>query len=72
MTSKRKTLWLTVTGIALALVVSIGIGYAFYAAQIGSGAKTNVNVTSDTTDRLTFTKGSDINLKATQFNFTNG
>src|SRR5574344_93877 len=72
MNNKKKTLWLTVTGIALALVVSIGIGYAFYAAQIGSGAKTNVNVTSDTTDRLTFTKGSDINLKATQFNFTNG
>jgi hypothetical protein len=44
----------------------------FMQAQIGSGAKTNVNVTSDTTDRLTFTKGSDINLKATQFNFTNG
>jgi hypothetical protein len=32
MNNKKKTLWLTITGIALALVVSIGIGYAFYAA----------------------------------------
>jgi hypothetical protein len=72
MNNKKKTFWLILTGIALAVVVSIGIGYAFYAAQVGSGAKTNVNVTSDSSDKLTFTKGSDISLKATQFNFTNG
>src|SRR5574344_1095330 len=72
MSNKKKTFWLILTGIALAVVVSIGIGYAFYQAQVGSGAKTNVNVTSDSSDKLTFTKGSDISLKATQFNFTNG
>jgi hypothetical protein len=72
MNNKKKTLWLTITGIALALVVSIGIGYAFYAAQIGSGAKTNVNVTSDTTDRLTFQAGDPLALKITQFNLGTG
>jgi hypothetical protein len=72
MNNKKKTLWLTITGIALALVVSIGIGYAFYAAQIGSGAKTNVNVTSDTSDRLTFQAGDPLALKITQFNLGTG
>src|SRR5574344_2497796 len=54
------------------LIVLLGITYAYYIAQIGPGSKTNINLTSDTLDKLTFTQGTDLSLNATQFNFTNG
>jgi hypothetical protein len=54
------------------LIVLLGITYAYYIAQIGPGSKTNINLTSDTLDKLTFTQGDDLSLNATQFNFTNG
>src|SRR5574344_1527663 len=55
-----------------ALIVLLTITYAYYIAQIGPGSKTNINLTSDTLDKLTFTQGTDLSLNATQFNFTNG
>jgi hypothetical protein len=54
------------------LIVLLGITYAYYIAQIGPGSKTNINLTSDTLDKLTFTQGSDLSLHATQENFAKG
>jgi hypothetical protein len=54
------------------LVLAISLSYAFFASTIGPSATTNVNVTTGTTDELTFTAGDPISIKATQLNFGNG
>ena len=69
---KNKKLMLIIIGVLIGILLVIGIGYAYYMAYVGSGASTNVNVTSDTTDKFTFTQGTAIALNATQFNFTSG
>ena len=72
MKQKQRRAILLVVGILLGICVALGIGYAFFIAQVGNKVETNIDITSDELDRLTFTKGDDISLKATQFNFTQG
>ncbi len=54
------------------LVIAIGFTAAYFQAQVGSGATANVTVTTKTTDVLTFNKGNDIAITATQVNFGSG
>ena len=54
------------------LIVLLGITYAYYIAQIGPGSKTNINLTSDTLDKLTFIQGDDLSLNANKDNFAPG
>ena len=54
------------------LVLFIGVSFAYVVAQLSGGAFGDVNVTSDTTDNLTFSVSKDISLNPTQFNVTEG
>ena len=54
------------------LILTIGVSLAFIIAQIQDSARGNANVTSDTTDVLTFDVTKDISLNPTQFNVTEG
>ncbi len=60
------------TAVATLLVITIGFTAAYFQAQIASGATANVTVTTKTTDLLTFNKGNDISITATQANFYSG
>ena len=54
------------------LVLFIGISFAYVVAQLSGGAFGDVDITSDTTDNLTFSVSKDISLNPTQFNVTEG
>ena len=54
------------------LVLFIGVSLAYVVAQLSGGAFGDVNVTSDTTDNLTFSVDKDISLNPTQFNVLEG
>jgi hypothetical protein len=54
------------------LVLAVGISYAYFAGVIGKGATTNVDVTSQKTDRLKFIPGDPISLIANLDNFGEG
>ena len=58
--------------IASALVLFIGISFAYVVAQLSGGTTGNVNVTADTTDNLQFSIDKEINLNPTQFNVLEG
>ena len=61
-----------IIAIAILSVITIGFTLAYFQGQIGSGATANVTVTTKTTDVLTFNKGNDIAITATQANFGQG
>ena len=58
--------------IVVLLIFTIGATLAYFQGQIGSGATANVTVNAKTTDVLTFSKGNDISITATQANFGSG
>ena len=58
--------------IGVLLILTIGVTLAYFQGQIGAGATANVTVTTKTTDVLTFSKGNDISITATQANFGSG
>ena len=57
--------------ISLALTL-VDATYAFFVAQTGEGAQTDVKITSSTVDTLSFETGSAINLMVNQENFVSG
>ena len=61
-----------IIAVIVLLIIAVGFTAAFFQAQIGSGATANVTVTTKTTDVLTFSKGNDISITATQANFYSG
>ncbi len=61
-----------IIAVATLLVITIGFTAAYFQAQVGNGATANVTVTTKTTDLLTFSKGNDISITATQANFYSG
>ena len=61
-----------IIAVATLLVIAIGFTAAYFQAQVGTGATANVTVTTKTTDLLTFSKGNDISITATQANFYSG
>lgn len=66
---KKNTLLLTVIAIATLLVAVVGATFAFFSAQTGSGVSSQVQVTTHTTDSLTYGSWSPISITASQENF---
>ena len=65
---KRIIILSAIALITLALLV-VGVTYAYFQNQYGSASNADVNVTTYTTDVLTFTTGDAINLEADQTTF---
>ncbi len=59
----------SIIGLALTLVTAT---YAFFAAQTGEGAQTDIKINASTVDTLTFETGSALNLSLDQDNFAGG
>ena len=59
----------SIIGLALTLVTAT---YAFFAAQTGEGAQTDIKINASTVDTLTFETGSIISLSLDQDNFASG
>ena len=68
MEKKKVKLFSAIALVALALLV-VGVTYAYFQNQYGSASNADVNVTTYTTDVLTFTTGDAINLEADQTTF---
>ena len=68
MEKKKAVIYSTVALIALVILV-VGATYAYFKAQGGTGSSADVNVTTYTTDMLTFTTGNAISLYADQTSF---
>ncbi len=71
-TNEKKVLILSAIAVVTLILVVVGATYAFFVAQGGSSANTNVNVQTNTTDSLSFSVGDAINITATQDNFAQG
>ena len=67
--NKKKNLILMVIGAITLITVTLGATYAYFTAQSGGGANIDTNVTTSTTDSLSFSFGSEINIYATEENF---
>ena len=67
--NKKNTLTLTIIAIAVLLVAVVGATFAYFRAQVDSGTSVNVQVTSQSTDQLTFTANALTVGPANQTNF---
>ena len=68
MEKKKVKLFIAIALTTLALLV-VGVTYAYFQNQYGSASNADVNVTTYTTDVLTFATGDDINIEADQTTF---
>ena len=68
MEKKKVKLFSAIALVALAMLV-VGATYAYFQNQYGSASNADVNVTTYTTDMLTFTTGNAISLYADQTSF---
>ena len=71
MDNKKVKIVSIISIIALALTL-VAATYAFFVAQTGEGAQTDVKITSSSVDTLSFETGSAINLTVNQENFVSG
>ena len=71
-TNEKKVLVLSFLGVITLIAVVVGATYAYFTAQGGGSANTNVNVQTSTTDNLSFQVGSAISLTANQEDFGSG
>ena len=71
MESKKKKIVLVITIVFLVVLV-IGATYAYFVAQTGEGAATDVEVSANTVDTFSFEAGSPLKFTADQFTFTEG
>ena len=72
MENKKQAIILSVVAIVALLSLIIGATYAYFQASGNSGSSTNVNVTTYTSDLLTFEIGNDIAVYANQTSFASG
>ena len=70
--NEKKVLIFSTIAVVLLIIVVVGATYAFFTAQGGSSANTNVNVQTNTTDNLSFSVGDAISITANQQNFAQG
>ena len=70
--NEKKVLALSFLGVITLIAVVVGATYAYFTAQGGGSANTNVNVQTSTTDNLSFQVGSAISLTANQEDFGSG
>ena len=71
MEKKKMAVYSIVALVALALLV-VGATYAYFQNQYGAASNADVNVTTSTTDVLTFETGDAINISADQDTFAEG
>ena len=71
-TNEKKVLIFSTIAVVLLIIVVVGATYAFFTAQGGASANTNVNVQTNTTDNLSFSVGEPISITANQDNFAEG
>ncbi len=71
MESSKTKIISIITTIAFLLMV-IGATYAYFAAQTGEGASTDIKINANTTDVFTFETGSAISISLNQDNFASG
>ena len=72
MENKKQAIILSVVAIVALLSLILGATYAYFQASDNSGSSTNVNVTTYTSDLLTFEIGNDIAVYADQTSFASG
>ena len=72
MENKKQAIILSVVTIVALLSLILGATYAYFQASGNSGSSTNVNVTTYTSDLLTFEIGNDIAVYADQTSFASG
>ncbi len=70
--NEKKVLIFSTIAVVLLIIVVVGATYAFFTAQGGASANTNVNVQTNTTDSLSFSVGEAISITANQQNFAQG
>ena len=71
MEKKKVKLFSAIALVALALLV-VGATYAYFQNQYGAASNADVNVTTSTTDVLTFETGNNISITAGQDDFASG
>ena len=67
--SKKQALILSIVAVVTLIALVVGATFAYFKAQGGTGSSADVNVTTYTTDMLTFTTGNAIGLYADQSSF---
>ena len=72
MENKKQAIILSGVAIVALLALIIGATFAYFQATSNSSSNTNVNVTTYTTDLLTFEMGGDIKINADQTSFASG
>jgi len=70
--ANRKTNIVSIIAIVLLGILLIGATYAYFQAQTGEGSQTDIKITANTVDTLSFETGSAINLTMDQENFASG
>lgn len=68
----KKILFLSLLAVIAFIAGIIGLTYAYFVAQGGTSANTNVNVQTNTTDNLSFQVGNPISFSINQENFGQG
>ena len=69
---KNKKIILSIVASIALLVLIIGATYAYFQAQTGEGAQTDIKINANTVDTFTFEVGSALNLSLNQENFASG
>ena len=72
MENKKQAIVLSGVAIVTLLALIIGATFAYFQATGNGGSTTNINVTTYTTDLLTFEMGGDIKINADQTSFAEG
>ena len=72
MENRKNTILLTVIAVATLLVAVVGATFAYFTAQGGTSANTNVNVQTAQTSNGSFTINGSISINANQENFYQG
>ena len=67
--NKKNAIVLSIVAVVTLIALVVGATYAYFQNQYGSASNADVNVTTYTTDMLTFTTGNDISLYADQTSF---
>ena len=69
--NKKNIVFMAIGAITL-IAVTLGATYAYFTAQSGGGANIDTDVITGTTDLISFSFGSEINIQANEENFGQG
>ena len=70
--NNKKILGLTLVGVITLIIVVVGATYAYFQATSSGEGKLNTDVSTNTTDNLSFSFGDEIHITATEENFAQG